>query len=110
MLLRNEPNSLQKTGVCETVNDCHKMVFTIFCLTFIRLPPPPQNIRYRNYKGFNESIFCHGLDQALLKEEIQKLIEDPFSKFIEIFQEILYKHVPLKSKQVNLNGLSEKNF
>ena len=46
----------------------------------------------------------------MLKEEIQKLIEDPFSKFIEIFQEILYKHVPLKSKQVNLNGLSEKNF
>ena len=86
------------------------MVFKIFCLTFIRLPPPPQIIRYRNYKGFNESIFCHGLDQALLKEEIQKLIEDPFSKFIEIFQEILYKHVPLKSKQVNLNGLSEKNF
>ena len=103
MLLRNDPNSLQKTGVCEAgLSDCHKMVF-------IRLPPPKKIIRYRNYKGFNENIFCHGLDQALLKEEIHKLIEDPFSKFIEIFQEILYKHVPLKSKQVRDNHAPYRN-
>ena len=40
VLLTNEPNSLQKTGVCETgLSDCHKLVFTIFRSTFIRLSP-----------------------------------------------------------------------
>ena len=75
MLLTNKPNSLQKAGVCETgLNDCHKMVFTIFRSTFIRFPP--KIIKYRGfngYKGFNENIFCHELDQTLLKVEIYKL-------------------------------------
>ena len=56
VLLTSKPNSLQKTGICETgLSDCHKMVFTIFRSTFIRLPP--KVIKYRNYKGFNENIF-----------------------------------------------------
>ena len=50
-------------------------------------------------KGFNENIFCHELDQTLLKGEIYKS-EDPYSKLTEIFQEILQKHAPLKSMQV----------
>ena len=41
VLQTNKPNCLQKTGVCETgLVDCHKMVFTLFCSTFIRLPTP----------------------------------------------------------------------
>ena len=72
VLLTNKLNSFQKTGACETgLSNCHKMVFTIFCSTFIRLPP--KIINYRNYKGFNENIFCHELDQTLLKGEIYKL-------------------------------------
>ena len=56
VLPTNKPNSLQKTGVCETgLSNCHKMVFTIFCSTFIRLSP--KTIKYRNYKGLNENIF-----------------------------------------------------
>ena len=58
--------------------------------------------KYRNYKDFNENIFCHELDQTLLKCEIYKS-EDPYSKLTEIFQEILQKHAPLKSKQVRGN-------
>ena len=72
------------------------MVFTIFRSTFIRLTP--KIIKYRNYNGFNENIFCHELDQTLLKGEIYNS-EDPYSKFTEIFQEILQKHAPLTSKQ-----------
>ena len=69
VLLTKRPNSLQKTGVCETgINNCRKMVFTIFRSTFIRLYS--KIIKYRNYKGFNENIFCHELDQTLLKGEI----------------------------------------
>ena len=56
VLLTNRPNSFQKTSVCETGrSDCHKMVLTIFRSTFVRLPP--NNIKYRNYNGFNENIF-----------------------------------------------------
>ena len=84
VLLTNKPNSLQKIGVCETgLSDCRKMVFTIFRSTFIRLPP--KIIKYRNYKVFNENIFCHELDQTLLKGEVYKS-EDPYSKLNEIFQ------------------------
>ena len=38
----------------------------------------------------------------MLKAEIYKS-EDPYSKFTEIFQEILHKPCPLKSKQVRVN-------
>ena len=101
MLLTNQPNSLQKTGVCETgLSDCHKMVFPIFRSTSIRLPL--KIIKYRNYEGFKENIFCHELDQTLLKGEIYKS-EAPYSKLTEIFQEIIQKHLPLKSKQVRGN-------
>ena len=45
VLLTNKPNSFQKTGVCKMgLRDCHKMVFTIFRSTFIRLPPKLLNI------------------------------------------------------------------
>ena len=101
VLLTNNLNFLQKTGVCETgLNDCHKMVIAIFRSTFVRLLP--KIIKYRNFKGFNENIFCHELDLTLLKGEIYKS-EDPYSKLTEIFQEILRKHAPLKSKQVRGN-------
>ena len=65
VLLTIKPNFLQKTGVCKTgLSDGHKMVFTIFHSTFIRLPP--KIIKYRNYKGINGNI-CHELEQTLLK-------------------------------------------
>ena len=57
--------------------------------------------KYRNYKGFNENIFCHEIDQTLLKGEIYKS-EDPYSKLTKTLQ-ILQKHAPLKSKQVTGN-------
>ena len=71
-----------------------------FKKTFIRLSQ--KIIKYGKYKVFNENIFCHELDQTLLKGEIYKL-EDPYSKLTEISQEILQKHAPLKSKQVRGN-------
>ena len=58
------------------------MVSTIFRSSFLRLPL--KIMKYRNYKDFNENLFCHELDQTLLKGEIYKL-EDPYSKLTEIF-------------------------
>ena len=64
--------------------------------------PQKKIIKYRNYKVFNENIFCHELDQTLLKGEIYKS-ENPYSRLTEIFQENLQRHAPLKSKhEVNM--------
>ena len=64
--------------------------------------PLKKIIKYRNYKVFNENIFCHELDQTLLKGEIYKS-ENPYSRLTEIFQENLQRHAPLKSKhEVNM--------
>ena len=66
VLLTNKPESFQKTFVCETgLSDCHKLVATIFRSTCIRLPP--KVVKYRSYKNFDESKFCHDLDQILIK-------------------------------------------
>ena len=90
VLLKNKPNSLQKSGACKTgLSDCHKIVFTIFRSTFIRLP--------QKFLNFNENTFCHELDQILLKRVIYKS-ENPYSKLAEIFQEILQNHAPVKSR------------
>ena len=62
LLLTNKPKSFQKTFVCETgLSDCHKLVATIFRSTFIKLPP--EIVKYRRYKNFDENKFCHDLDQ-----------------------------------------------
>ena len=101
MLLTNKPSFLQKTGVCETeLSDCHKTVFTIFRSTFITLST--KVIKYRNYKGFNENIFCHKTRPNTFKRwNIQ--IGRPLFQINWNFQEILQKHAPLKSKQVRGN-------
>ena len=79
---------MQKTGSCKTeLSNCHKVVFTIFLSTVIRLPP--KIIKYGNYKGFNENMFYK--------------LEDPYFKLTDIFQKILQKHAPLKSEQVRGN-------
>ena len=66
--------SLLKTAVCETgQSDCHKMVFTIFHSTFIRLPP--EVIKYRNMNILMKTFFCHEVDQTRLKGEIYKAVD-----------------------------------
>ena len=62
VLLTNKPKNFQKAFVCETgLSDCHKLVATIFRSTFIKLPP--EIVKYRRYKNFDENKFCHDLDQ-----------------------------------------------
>ena len=101
VLLTSRPGCFQKTTVCETgLSDCHSMIFPVFRSTFVKLPP--KTIKYRSYKNFSEPNFCQELDQTLIKGDIYKS-EDPYSKFTNIFSEILNKHAPLKSKQVRGN-------
>ena len=82
VLLTNKPKSFQKTFVCKTGrSDCHKLVSTIFRLTFIKLPP--KVAKYRSYKNFDENKFCLDLDQILIKGDIYKT-KDPYTKLTNI--------------------------
>ena len=66
LILKNKPRSFQKTSICGTgLSDCYKLIFTILKSTFKKLPQ--KRITYRNCKNFNETKFCHDLDQELLK-------------------------------------------
>ena len=104
VLLTNKPKSFQKTFVCETgLSDCHKLVATIFRSTFIKLPP--KVVKYRSYKNFDKSKFCHDLDQFLIKGYIYKA-KDPYNKLTNILYNTLEKHAPLKSKAVRGNQAS----
>ena len=101
VLLTNKPESFQKTFVCETgLSDCHKLVATIFRSTCIRLPP--KVVKYRSYKNFDESKFCHDLDQILIKGDIYRA-KDPYNKLTNILSNTLEKHAPLKSQTVRGN-------
>ena len=89
------------TFVCKTgLSDCHKLVATIFRSTFLKLPP--EVVKYRNYKNFNESKFCHDLDQILIKGDLYKA-KDPYNKLTNILYNTLEKYAPLKSKRVRGN-------
>ena len=68
--------------------------------TQLLLDLPPKLLNIETIKIYKD--FCHELNQTLLKGEICKL-GDPYSKLTEIFQEILQKLAPLKSKQVRGN-------
>ena len=55
-----------------------------------------------------KTFFFHEIVKTLLKREIYKS-EDPYFKLTEIFQYILQKNVPLKSKQVRGNHATFMN-
>ena len=61
---------------------------------------------YRSYKNFNETKFCHDLDQELLKGEMYSHDINSYSKLTEIFSSIFEKHAPLKFKTIRGNQVS----
>ena len=84
LVLTNKPRDFQRTSVFETgLSYCHKLIFTILKSTFKKLPQ--KQITCRSYKNFNETDFCHDLDQELLKEEIYSHDINSYSKLTEIF-------------------------
>ena len=106
VLLTNRPRCFHKTGIFETgFRDHHKLILSVFCSYFIRIPP--RTIEYRNYKTFNETVFLHELDQELPKGEMYKSNNEIYSTFAKVFRLILDKHASLKVKQVRGNMAKE---
>ena len=90
-----------KRLICDTgLSDCHKLVATIFRLSFIKLPP--KVTKYRGYKDFDQNKFCHELDEILIKGGLYKT-KALYNKLTNILNNTMKKHAPLKSKTLRGN-------
>ena len=102
IILTNRPRSFHETGIFETViSDHHKLILSIFCSYFLRIPP--KTIEHRKYKIFDNNKFLHDVDQELLKGAIYQNNEEIYSIFTRIFQNVLNKHAPLNQKKIQRN-------
>ena len=69
VMLTNRPRSFHDTSLIETgLNDCHKMIISVFRAFFNWLPA--KVIEYRNYKTFDHNEFLRNLDQELIKSNL----------------------------------------
>ena len=97
LFLTNCYQSFQNTTTVATgLSDFHKMALTVLKTTFPKVKP--KIIHYRDYKNFPLQNFRIELKNCLKNE-----IVDNYSKFEEIFLEILNKHAPLKKKVLRAN-------
>ena len=70
LILTNNPNSFQNSGVIETgLSDFHKMTVTVMKTTFEKLKP--NIIHYRDYRKFSNDKFRENLISRLPTENIR---------------------------------------
>ena len=70
LILTNNPNSFQNSGVIETgLSDFHKMTVTVMKTTFEKLKP--NIIHYRDYRKFSNDKFRENLISRLSTENIR---------------------------------------
>ena len=97
LFITNSHRCYQNTITISTgLSDFHKMVVTVMKNTIPKAKP--KIIQYRDYKSFIEINF-----RIELKERLQNEIIKDYSKFENIFLEILNKHAPPKKKVFRAN-------
>ena len=87
---------LNTTAVSTGLSDFHKMVVTVMKTTFPKAKP--KIIQYRDNKNFVEEDFRFELRTRLRNETVNN-----YSKFEEVFLEVLNKHAPPKKKVLRAN-------
>ena len=99
LFLTNNANCFQKSSVFETgLSDFHKLIVTVMKSHIPK--QQPKIIKYRNYKGFNETKFRSELTNILdLNIHESRNIEF----FKNIFLKVLNKHAPIKTKYLRAN-------
>ena len=99
LILTNSTRSFQDTCTVETgLSDFHKLVVTVLKLYFLKQKPNIQT--FRDYKRFQNDLFRSELDYELSKLDVCNL---EFEHFLNIFIEILNKHVPINKKYLRAN-------
>ena len=84
------------TAVCTGLSDFHKMIITVMKNEIPK--DQPKIVQYRDYKKFVEKDF-----RIELKEKLQCEVINNYTKFEEIFIEVLNKHAPPKKKVFRAN-------
>ena len=99
LFLTNNANCFQRSLVLETgLSDFHKLIVTVMKSHIPK--QQPKIIKYRNYKGFNETKFRSELTNILdLNIHESRNIEF----FKNIFLKVLNKHAPIKTKYLRTN-------
>ena len=99
LFLTKNANCFQKSSVFETgLSDFYKLIFTV-----IKSHVPKQQakiIKYRNYKGFNETKFRSELTNIL---DLNIHGSRNIDFFKNIFLRVLKKHAPIKTKYLRTN-------
>ena len=101
LILTNKRNSFLNSQTIETgLSDFHKMTITVLKSFFQK--QEPVTIKYRDYKGFDNSIF---------RAELNEMLNDTYNKntvnyksFELIFMILLNKHAPMREKYVRANN------
>ena len=96
LVISNNKFSIMNTGVLETgLSDHHLLIYTMLKSKYDRLPP--KIIKYRKWKNFDEFPFKSDLTNAL------NCTLD-YASFEEVFEEVLNRHAPMKTKFLRGNS------
>ena len=94
LILTNSPQNFQNSSVFKMgLSDFHKLITTVLKQYFPK--PKPKIVNYRDYRNFRNDEFRAELDNEVLKHDINNI---EYQHFLNIFIEILNKHVPMKIK------------
>ena len=97
LILTNNPNSFQNSGVIETgLSDFHKMTVTVMKTTFEKLKP--NIIHYRDYRKFSNDKFRENLISRLSTENI-RVDYNGMEKFSQICMKTLNEEKVFQRKQ-----------
>ena len=100
LILTNSKYSFLNTKALTTgFSDFHKMTVSMMKTEFVK--SDPLQIRYRNYKNFEPTLFNSEL-KSTLDANINSNSE--FNVFHEILSTLLDKHAPIKKKQIRANN------
>ena len=96
LILTNNQGSFQNTNVISSgLSDCHKLVLSVIKTTFPKAKP--RQFFYRDFKNFEETIFKDDLKRCLYANTDTPV---NFSKFQEVFLNVLAIHAPIKQKYI----------
>ena len=103
LILTNNPNSFQNSGVIETgLSDFHKMTVTVMKTTFEKLKP--NMIHYRDYRKLSNDKFRENLISCLSTENIRVDCYG-MAKFLQICIKTLDDLAPQKKKYSRGNNM-----
>ena len=94
--LTNKKESFKNTDVIEVgISDDHSLIVT--ALKSLLLKGNAETNLYRDYNSFNTGHFKEDLDNNMKNNSITE-----YSRFQNIFLEILHKHAPIKKKDIKI--------